>query len=635
MAKLKNYDGSIDLISGIRQKNNGDFPLMDAHAVQTREDGTRLDAEIEEIRSMTASGGIAITTTPITGGHQITITDANGVKTIDIMDGNKGEAGRGISSIVRTDGMGEPGTIDTYTITYTDDTTSTFTVYNGVDGLHAEIYSHKLYRIYALEDIERLCTLRTIIDFYVINCGEPFDYNNQQTNITVNTGDIYRVTSNNGALAGLMYLDNSTIDSKEGTVIEWYQPDLENEGSYISRYTAVLHGKDGESYELTDEDKTEIAQEVGNIITVPTKTSELTNDSGFLTEHQDISALTAHTENNNIHVTADEKAKWDNKSDFSGSYNDLKDTPTIPTVPTNISAFSNDSGFITKTVSDLINYYTKSESYTKDEVNGLISSIPKFSISVVSTLPTSDISTTTIYLKNGGDGEDLYTEYIYVNGKWEILGSQRVDLTGYAMESWVNTQLTSYLKQTALTEAISTALAQAKSSGEFDGDNGVSPTITTSAITGGNRITITDANGTKNVDIMNGNKGDTGKGISKVERTNGNGAAGTTDTYTITYTDNTTSTFTVYNGKDGTNGTNGVSISKVEQTTTSTTDGGTNVITVTLSNEQTATFNVKNGSKGSDGAKPVKGTDYFTDADKIEMVNAVMTALPAAEGAVF
>jgi hypothetical protein len=31
----------------------------------------------------------------------------------------------------------------------------------------------------------------------------------------------------------------------------------------------------------------------------------------------------------------------------SGSYNDLSNKPTIPTVPTNISAFTNDSGYIT------------------------------------------------------------------------------------------------------------------------------------------------------------------------------------------------------------------------------------------------------------------------------------------------
>ncbi len=45
-----------------------------------------------------------------------------------------GTPGRGISSIERTAGDGSPGTTDTYTITYTDGSTNTYTVYNGADG---------------------------------------------------------------------------------------------------------------------------------------------------------------------------------------------------------------------------------------------------------------------------------------------------------------------------------------------------------------------------------------------------------------------------------------------------------------------------------------------------------------------
>ncbi len=45
-------------------------------------------------------------------------------------------------------------------------------------------------------------------------------------------------------------------------------------------------------------------------------------------------------------------------------------------------------------------------------------------------------------------------------------------------------------------------------------------------------------------------KGDTGVGILDINRTNGDGSAGTTDTYTITLTDNTTKTFTVTHGSD-------------------------------------------------------------------------------------
>jgi hypothetical protein len=83
------------------------------------------------------------------------------------------------------------------------------------------------------------------------------------------------------------------------------------------------------------------------------------------------------------------------------------------------------------------------------------------------------------------------------------------------------------------------------------GVDGVSPIITVAPITGGHRITITDANGTHTVDVLDGENGDAGRGIVSVQKT---GTAGLVDTYTITYTDNTISTFTVTNGKDGTDG---------------------------------------------------------------------------------
>lgn len=61
-----------------------------------------------------------------------------GTDGINGTNGNDGANGKGIASIIRTDGTGEPGTIDTYTITYTDNTTSTYEVYNGKDGSNGE-----------------------------------------------------------------------------------------------------------------------------------------------------------------------------------------------------------------------------------------------------------------------------------------------------------------------------------------------------------------------------------------------------------------------------------------------------------------------------------------------------------------
>lgn len=51
------YNGSVELISGIKPKNGGTFPLVNAHDVQVDADGTRLDAvlaKITEVQSMDA-----------------------------------------------------------------------------------------------------------------------------------------------------------------------------------------------------------------------------------------------------------------------------------------------------------------------------------------------------------------------------------------------------------------------------------------------------------------------------------------------------------------------------------------------------------------------------------------------------
>lgn len=83
-------------------------------------------------------------------------------------------------------------------------------------------------------------------------------------------------------------------------------------------------------------------------------------------------------------------------------------------------------------IAPLTSHQSLANYYTKGEVNSQISSIPKFAIAVVTDLPTDNISETTIYLKKtGSDTQNLYTEYIYVNSKWEQLGTQKLDLSGY------------------------------------------------------------------------------------------------------------------------------------------------------------------------------------------------------------
>lgn len=122
------------------------------------------------------------------------------------------------------------------------------------------------------------------------------------------------------------------------------------------------------------------------------------------------------------------------------------------------------SGFITKSVSDLVNYYNKTE------VDNKISTIPKFSIKVVDILPFDNISTTTIYLLKTliGTNGDLYTEYIYVDGAWETLGTQTVDLSGYVTTEALNSAIADFVTA----EYVSTALANYVTSETFTAHTG-------------------------------------------------------------------------------------------------------------------------------------------------------------------
>lgn len=45
------YQGSIELIGGLKPKNNGSFPLMEAKDIQVDSEGTRLDDALNSINT--------------------------------------------------------------------------------------------------------------------------------------------------------------------------------------------------------------------------------------------------------------------------------------------------------------------------------------------------------------------------------------------------------------------------------------------------------------------------------------------------------------------------------------------------------------------------------------------------------
>ena len=150
---------------------------------------------------------------------------------------------------------------------------------------------------------------------------------------------------------------------------------------------------------------------------IPTKVSQLTNDSGYLTQHQDISGKA------NI---ADLAAVA-----TSGSYNDLSNKPTIPTVPTNVSAFNNDASYA-------------DEQYVDDAIATALADVVGIEYHVCTNgeynsetyIPTLQGEAGVIYLvpKPSANNNNIYYEYIYTGTSFEKIGDTEVDLDGYLEE---------------------------------------------------------------------------------------------------------------------------------------------------------------------------------------------------------
>lgn len=79
------------------------------------------------------------------------------------------------------------------------------------------------------------------------------------------------------------------------------------------------------------------------VLNIPSKTSQLENDSGYLTQHQDISGLATKLEVKAVEQWVEGKGYLTQHQSLAAYA--LKSQ--IPTVPTNVSTFTNDSGYLT------------------------------------------------------------------------------------------------------------------------------------------------------------------------------------------------------------------------------------------------------------------------------------------------
>ena len=293
--------------------------------------------------------------------------------------------------------------------------------------------------------------------------------------------------------------------------------------------------------------------------TIPTATSDLTNDSGFITSADIPAAITIEDDpifmaSPAYGITSSDIDAWNAKSDFTGSYTDLTNKPTIPAAqvqsdwnatsgmgvilnkPTNVSAFTNDAGYLTSytetdptvpswakestkpsyTFSELtttpttISGYGITDAYTKTEVDGKVSGVLHYkgTKATVSALPSSGNSIGDTWHVTA-DG----SEHAWDGSTWQELGTA-VDLSGYVpTTTTVNGKaLSSNISLTA--SDVSALPSNTTYVSSFNGStgaitytapvtsvNGQTGAVTTQNTTyslsmSGNRITLTPSSGT-------------------------------------------------------------------------------------------------------------------------------------------
>ena len=190
--------------------------------------------------------------------------------------------------------------------------------------------------------------------------------------------------------------------------------------------------------------------------------------------------------------------------------------------------------FITNTVSNLTNYYLKSETYNKTEVDAMVAAIQQFRLVSVAQLPTASADTMNkIYLVPGTDPQtqNVKDEYITLEVtdqgtttySWECIGSTEISLDNYYTKSQTDNAISGAITLaladystttqvgTIVSTAITTALANYYTKTQVDNELAKKT----------DKLTMTGAGAAVEDDIMvideNGNIKDGGKKISDLQ----------------------------------------------------------------------------------------------------------------------
>lgn len=251
--------------------------------------------------------------------------------------GDTGDTGNGIQSVTKTS---TSGLVDTYTILYTNGTTSTFAVTNGedgrdgidgrdgVDGHSPTITTSRVGNtVTILSDGESIGTVQDGADGTDGQDGQdghtPTITASKTDKVTTVYADGVAIATINDGVDGQGAVTDVTVNGvtvMDGNVAKVIVPtkvsDLSNDSGFITGYTET--DPTVPSWAKQPSKPTYTASEVGALPSstqIPSKTSDLTNDSGFITSEADpvFTASAAHG------ISSSDISVWNAKQNALGT----------------------------------------------------------------------------------------------------------------------------------------------------------------------------------------------------------------------------------------------------------------------------------------------------------------------------
>ena len=373
--------------------------------------------------------------------------DIAGSSTIDIPDIYTVQSG----SVENKSSHGEWGDAGTYIHLVLENTSGNSDIYINVDTL-----------------IDQFSSGSEQGDAIIIHVDED-----KRITATITDGSISKAKLS-AALQDELDQQDAWIDDHSDMVTEAYRHASAKGAAFASGLYKITTNSDGHVTKAVAVTKSDITG-LGIPGSVPTKVSQLQNDSGFLATETDPTVPAWAKQPTKPTYTAQEVGAMsgdtfipakvsdlDNDAGYLTEHQDISGKADKSDIPTKVSELTNDSGYLTQETDPTVPAWAKSPtkpSYTAAEVgaptiqemNNAIANVNTMKMHIctaqeydangVPTIVTPDEQT--LYLVPGGSGSNLFIEWAYVNNAWEKFGSADLDLSGYATKNELSAVATS------------------------------------------------------------------------------------------------------------------------------------------------------------------------------------------------